>query len=242
VLIHAFPLNARMWEPQLELADLGWHVVAPQLRQFDGESGDPAAASVDDYASDIVDLLDALHIERAVIGGVSMGGYVTFALFRQAARYFQAMVLADTRPQADTAEGVENRQRMLQVLGEKGPAAVADEMLPKLVGDTSRRSRPDAVNRVRALMLTSSAGAIAGAITAMMTRPDSTALLPTIGCPTLVVVGDEDTITPPSIARELHRDIAGSDLVVVPGAGHLPSVEEPALFNAALARFLEHRV
>ena len=242
VLIHAFPLNARMWEPQLALADDGWTVIAPQLRGMDGGDGDPSASSIDDYAGDVIDLLDALHVEDAVIGGVSMGGYVTFALFRHAPRYFRGMVLADTRPQADTPEGVEARQRMIALVREKGAAAVANEMLPKLLADSTREQQPAVVERVRALVLANSAEAIAGALTAMMTRPDSTPLLERIHCPTLILVGDRDAVTPPAVSEEMHRLIRGSELAVIEGAGHLSNVEQPAAFNKALAPFLEHRV
>src|SRR5215203_5073279 len=127
VLIHAFPLNARMWQPQQGLTDDGWRVIAPHLRGFDGDPRDPGQ-SMDDYAGDVFDLLDALHIGDAVIGGLSLGGYVTFAMFRYAPRYFRGMVLADTRPQADTPEGVEARRKMLAVLNEKGTQGVADDM------------------------------------------------------------------------------------------------------------------
>jgi 3-oxoadipate enol-lactonase len=242
VLIHAFPLNARMWEAQLEHADRGWRVIAPHLRGFDGGTADPATSSIDDYVADVIDLLDTLHIHEAVIGGLSMGGYVAFAMFRHAPRYFQGLILADTKSQADTAEGVEGRKRMLQLVEEKGPAAIADEMIPKLLGETTRRSRTDIVDQVRALVLASSTVAIAGAIRALMTRPDSTPLLSTIRCPTLILVGDEDALTPPLLAEELHRGIGGSEHVVIAGAGHLSSLEQPVAFNAALARFLDHRV
>jgi pimeloyl-ACP methyl ester carboxylesterase len=231
-----------MWERQLEQADRGWRVIAPHLRGFDGETGDPPAASVDDYAADTIDLLDALHIHEAVIGGLSMGGYVAFAMFRHAPRYFQGLILADTKSQADTAEAVEGRKRLLQLVEAKGPPAVADEMIPKLLGETTRRSRADIASEVRALVLANSTSAIAGAIRALMTRPDSTTLLSTIRCPTLILVGDEDTVTPPPFAEELNRGIAGSERVVIPGAGHLASLEQPVAFNAALARFLDHRV
>jgi 3-oxoadipate enol-lactonase len=241
VLLHAFPLNARMWEPQLALADLGWRVIAPQLGGADGGAASPAP-SLDEYAGEVVDLLDALRVEDAVVGGLSMGGYVTFALFRRAARYFRGMVLADTRPQADTPEGVDGRKQMLALVREKGAAAVADEMLPKLLSDATRQHRPDIVDRVRALILASSADAIAGAITALMTRSDSTPLLHTIHCPTLILVGDRDLVTPLPLSEALHDAIAGSELAVIEGAGHLSSLEQPAAFNAALARFLEHRV
>ena len=241
MLLHAFPLNARMWEPQLPLSDGGWRVVAPHLRGAEGDSGSPAT-SMDDHAGDVIDLLDALHIEDAVIGGLSMGGYVTLALFRLAPAYFRGIVLADTRPQADTAEGIEGRERLLAIVRDKGPAAVADEMLPKLLGEDTRREQPGTVKRVRDLVLAGSTSGIAAAITAMMTRPDSTSVLASIHCPALILVGDQDVVTPPAVSRDMHRAIPGSELVVIPGAGHLSSLERPDAFNAALAPFLEHRV
>ena len=242
ILIHAFPLNARMWEPQLGLAANGWRVIAPQLRGMDGGSADPPATSMDDHAADVIDLLDALHVEDAVVGGLSMGGYVAFAMQRHAPRYIRALVLADTRPQADTPEGVEGRRKMLALVREKGPAGVADEMIPKLLGEHTRRTRPEVAERVRDLILSSSADAIANAITALMTRADSTPLLASIHVPTLIVVGEQDTITPPALSEQMYKDIKGSEYVVVPNAGHLSNLEQPDAFNAALARFLEHRV
>jgi 3-oxoadipate enol-lactonase len=242
VLIHAFPLNARMWEPQLAIADHGWRVIAPHLRAFDGSIDDASVSSIDDYAGDVIDLLDALHVEDAVIGGLSMGGYVAFAVFRLAPRYVRALVLSDTRPQADTPEGVDGRKQMLQLLADKGPSAIADTMLPKLLGESTRAHHADIVERVRTLVLSNSPAAISGAIRALMTRPDSTPLLGSIHCPTLVLVGDEDTLTPPPLSEQLHRDIAGSELAVISGAGHLSSLEQPTVFNEHLARFLTHRI
>jgi pimeloyl-ACP methyl ester carboxylesterase len=231
-----------MWEGQLALAEDGWRVIAPQLRGFDGATGDPPAASIDDYAGDVVDLLDALHIQAAVIGGLSMGGYVAFAMFRHAARYFQGLILADTRSQADTPDGVEGRKRMLRLVQDNGSSAVADEMLPKLLSESTRTKRPDVVKHVRSLVLSSPVDAIGGAICALMTRPDSTPLLPSMHFPTLILVGAEDTVTPPAAAEEMHRGIAGSELIVIPEAGHLTNLEQPESFNRALARFLSHRV
>jgi pimeloyl-ACP methyl ester carboxylesterase len=231
-----------MWEPQLALAEAGWRVIAPQLRGMDGASSDPETTSIDDYAGDIIDLLDALHIEEAVIGGLSMGGYVTLAMFRHAPRYFGGMLLADTRSQADTPEGIDGRKRSLALLRERGTGAVLEQMLPKLLGETTRRQRPDVENRLREIALSNSEPAIAGAITALMTRPDSTPLLASVHCPTLIVVGDEDTLTPPQLSQAMHEAIPGSELVTISGAGHVSSLEQPAAFNAALEGFLTHRV
>ena len=231
-----------MWEPQHTMAARGWRVVAPQLRQFDRGDQDPPAASIDDFAGDVSDLLDALHIPEAVIAGLSMGGYVALAMFRHAPRYFQGLVLADSRAEADTAEGVAARKRMLALVAEKGPPAIADEMLPKLVGHTTSTTRPEIVEHVRSLALASSTAAISGALTALMTRPDSTPTLASIHCPTLIVVGEEDVVTPPALSESLHKGIAGSELVRIANAGHLSSLERPDAFNAALAKFLDHRV
>jgi pimeloyl-ACP methyl ester carboxylesterase len=242
LLIHAFPVNARMWERQLAFAERGWRVIAPHLRGFGRDAADPPATSVDDYAADLIDLLDALHIADAVVCGLSMGGYVAFAMFRHAPRYIRALIVADTRSQADTPEGVAGRQRLLQVIADKGPAGVADQMIPTLLGETTKKKRPDVIDEVRALVLENSAEAIAGGTRALMTRPDSTPLLGSIHCSTLIVVGDEDTVTPKARAEELQSGIRGSELAVIAGAGHLSNLEQPEAFNQTLARFLDHRV
>jgi pimeloyl-ACP methyl ester carboxylesterase len=242
VLIHGFPLNARMWEGQLPLADHGWRVIAPQLRGFDDGAADPPAQTIDDYAGDVIDLLDALHVTEAVIGGLSMGGYVTFAVLRHASSYFRGLVLADTRPQADTPEGAAGRTRMIALAREQGPAAIADEMIPKLLGETTRREKPAVVEQTRALILASSADAIIGALAAMKARPDSTPLLGTVRCPTLIVAGDEDTLTPPELSEAMQHAIPGSEFVRIPRAGHLSNLERAREFNAALAQFLTYRV
>jgi 3-oxoadipate enol-lactonase len=232
VLLHAFPLDERLWEPQLALAEQGWRVVAPRMH----------GSSMDEFAADVVDLLDALGIDGAMIGGLSMGGYAAFALYRRAARYFQGMLLADTRSQADTPEGIAGRRKMLALVAESGPPAIADEMIPKLLGETTRRERPEIVSQVRGIILEQRAESIVAAVNALMTRPDSTPLLSKIDVPTLVVVGAEDTLTPPPLSEQMQAAIRGAQLAVVPAAGHLSSIEQPAAFNAALTAFLETRL
>jgi pimeloyl-ACP methyl ester carboxylesterase len=242
VLIHGFPLSAHMWEPQFVLSDYGWRLIIPHLRGFDEGANGRSRTSMDDHAGDVIDLLDSLHVDHAVVAGLSMGGYVTFALLRHAPSYFQGLILADTRPQADTPEGKQGRERMLALVRDKGPAAVADDMLPKLLGETTRREHPGLVDEVRAIILSNGTETLAAAITAMMTRPDSTPLLPTIKLPTLVVVGEEDTLTPPPLSVDMHKAISGSELVQIPGAGHMANFEQPEAFNQALSSFLSRRV
>lgn len=242
VLVHGFPLDATMWEPQLKVAEQGWRVIAPQLRGFGGTATAAAATTIDDFAGDVIDLLDGLHIERAVIAGLSMGGYITLAMFRHAPHYFSAMVLADTRAQADSPEAKEGRERMLAEVKERGSVAAADQMLPKLVADRTRANHPEIVNGLREMILGNSPEVVSGAILALMTRPDARSTLPTISCPTLILVGDEDAITPRALSEEMHQSISGAELVVIPGAGHMSNMEQPDAFNQALSRFLERRV
>jgi pimeloyl-ACP methyl ester carboxylesterase len=231
-----------MWQAQLRLAELGWHILAPHFRCFDRADGGPPASSVDDYAGDVIDLLDALHIHDAVVGGLSMGGYVAFAVLRHAASYIRGLILADTKASADTPENVQARLSMLQILTDKGVSAIAEEMIPKLLGASTITGRPEVVDWVRTLIHTSPPPAISGAIRALMSRPDSTPLLSTIHVPTLVIVGEEDTLTPPAVSEDLHRGIGGSELVRIAEAGHLSNLEQPDRFNDALAHFLTHRV
>lgn len=240
VLIHAFPLNARMWAPQFALADAGWHVVAPHLRGFDDPQAVVAPETyMEDYAGDVADLVEGLGSGPAVIGGLSMGGYVALELYRRQPGLFRGLVLADTRAEADTAEARRNRERMVDVARTGGTAAIADDMLPKLLGSATRAQRPEVEAHVRSLILSSGPVAIVSALHAMMTRSDSGPLLPSIAVPTLVAVGEQDGLTPPALSAAMAEAIPGATMVVVPEAGHLASLEQPGAFNAALAAFLQ---
>jgi len=238
VLLHAFPLNAGMWEEQIDRAPDGWWFIAPDLPGF-GPDAAPVETSqtMDDYASDVLALLDALDVERAVIGGLSMGGYITFAMFRRAPERFAGIVLADTKAPADTEEGRAGRRAMAEKLRASGVAAVVDALLPRLLGETSHRERPDIVGRARELMSGNSSHAIDAALHALMARPDSTPDLARVACPALVVVGQEDSLTPPAEAELLASSIRGAELVVLPRAGHLSNLEVPDAFSAALSAF-----
>jgi len=232
-----------MWEPQVGLADGGWRIIVPEFA-MDAVSLNAGAATVtmDTYAGEVIDLLDALHVEDAVIGGCSMGGYLAFALYRLAPNYIRGLLLADTRAQADAPEALESRKKMLQLVAEKGTPAVVDEMVPKLLGETTRKTRPEVVDRLKSIALASAADTVAGMIRALMTRQDATALLSSIHLPTLIVVGDEDTLTPPAMSEQMHKAIAGSELAILPRAGHLPNLEDSQNFNGVVARFLDHRI
>ena len=246
VLIHAFPLSAEMWVPQLEGPPGGWRLIAPDLRGLGLSArvapGEPATApgarSVDDHAGDVLALLDHLGLDRVAVAGLSMGGYVAFAVARQAPARLATLVLCDTRPQADSEETRAGRRALMADLKENGVGAVAATMIVKLLGPTALRRRPGPADEVRRIIMGNDPAGVAEALYCLMTRPDSTDLLPRIGCPTLVVAGEEDQLTPVDVHQEMHRAIAGSELVVIPQAGHLSSLERPVAFNAALKQFL----
>lgn len=240
VFLHAFPLQAAMWESSLRAVPEGWRAVAPDLRGF-GQSALPGAAdpSMADFAGDVIDLLDHLKVKDAAVVGCSMGGYVLFEMLRSAPRYISAVGLVSTRPGADSDDGRRNREKMIDQVDREGVAAIAAQMTPKLLGATTARERPDLVGRVRQLCEANTREGINAAIRAMMTRGDSTPLLAQIDVPALVVAGVEDGIVPPAEAERMHRAIAGSQHASVPSAGHLPNLEQPALFDTLLSQFLQ---
>jgi pimeloyl-ACP methyl ester carboxylesterase len=246
LLLHAFPLNADMWRPQLDRVPNGWRFIAPDLRGFGPAPQDERIKeldtsympSMDDYARDLGELLDALRIDDLIIGGLSMGGYVTFALLRQAPERFTGMLLADTKTQADTANGRAARAKMRDLLAERGPSGVADQMIPRLLSGESREKRPALVEETRRMIESNAPAALDGALAAMMERPDSTGDLAHVSCPALVLVGDRDEVTPMSDAERMHEVMSRSRLTVIHGAGHLSSLERPDEFSRALHDFL----
>jgi pimeloyl-ACP methyl ester carboxylesterase len=194
---------------------------------------------MDQYADDVAALLDTLGGEPAVVVALSMGGYVAFALWRRHRDKVRALVLADTRASADTDEGREKRRRLVEVARARGSGTVAEMQIASMVGETTRRRRPEVVETVRAMMAAAPADGIVGALEAMMARPDSTSTLSTIDVPTLIVVGEEDALTPPSDAQSMHDRIRGSRLEVIAQAGHICNLERPAAFNHVVSEFVE---
>lgn len=229
-----------MWEPQHTLTSRGWRVVMPHLRGFDCSTPDgQAVTSIDDYAEDVADLVDTLGVPQAVIGGVSMGGYVALSLYRNAPQLFRGLILADTRADADTPEARANRLRLIALGDSGGAAAIANDMVPRLLGPTTQATQPALIERVHALGTAHQIGALQAALRAMMTRRDFTSMLPSIGVPTLVISGEEDGLTPPEVGARMAAAIPRALFAAIPRAGHLPNLEQPQAFNAAVLRFLD---
>ena len=237
IFLHAFPLNRTMWAPQEDILSRQYRVITMDLRGH-GESDAPLwRFSLEQYADDVAGLLDRLSIQQAVLVGLSMGGYVGFAFYRKYADRVKALVLADTRAQADSEEGRTGRFNLAQTAFRKGPGAVADIMLPKLLGATSLKTRPDLAAHVRRIIEGNDVSGMIVDSMAMADRPDSLSLLPLITRPTLVIVGDQDHTTPPAEAEVIAQGIPAAKLAVIPGAGHLSNLEQPEQFNAIVGEF-----
>jgi pimeloyl-ACP methyl ester carboxylesterase len=237
VLVHAFPLSGELWRPQVEALLGKFRFIVPDMRGF-GESDVPAGPyTMETYADDVAALLDHLGIEKVVLGGVSMGGYITFAFLRRYAARLRALVLADTRATADAEQAKEGRETNAQLAEKQGSGAIADMMIPNLLAE---ESLSELRTHVRGIIRSNQPQGIAGALRGMALRPDSTDLLAQITIPTLLAVGEHDTLTTPDEMRAMHEAIAGSTLVEIPHAAHLSNLENPQAFNQALVEFLAH--
>lgn len=239
LLIHAFPLNAQMWEPQIESLGDRFRLIVPDLKGFGSSDApdDPAAYSMDAYADEVAAVVDHAGVDKAVVVGLSLGGYIGLAFLRKHRERVRALVLADTRAEADTPEGAAKRTSQQQQVRAESTSGLIDALANALLGGATREKKPDVVERAKHLMDNPAAGFI-GALEAMKQRPDSTDLLTSITVPTLVIVGENDTVTPPELSRKVHEHVGGSRLVVIPEAGHLSNLEAPEAFNGALGEFL----
>lgn len=237
LFVHGFPLNRAIWEPQIEALAKNYRVIAPDLRGH-GESSAPVGVySMEVFAEDLQALIDDLKCGPVVLVGHSMGGYLSFACYRKFPQSVRALVLFCTRATADSDEGKIVRENLAQRAAREGPAAVAEQMLPKMLA-ASAGTRPDLVERVRQIILATSLNGLTGSLRGMAARPSSLELLPKITVPTLVVAGENDSIIPTAESVALAKAIPFAELVMIPQAGHLASLENPEAVTAALRVFL----
>ncbi|AJC55156.1 alpha/beta fold hydrolase [Streptomyces sp. 769] len=239
VLIHGHPFDRSMWRPQTaHFSRAGMRVIAPDLRGYGGSSVVPGKTLLETFARDVAALLDHLGIERCVLGGLSMGGQIVMECYRQFPERIRGLLLADTFAAADTAEGRAVRLQTAERLLAEGVDGYAHEVLPKMIAPANVTALPTVAEHVLGMMRNASPEGAAAALRGRAERRDYTGLLPRITVPTLVVVGTEDEFTPVADARAIHEATPGSRLTVIQGAGHMPNLERPEEFNAALTEFL----
>jgi pimeloyl-ACP methyl ester carboxylesterase len=239
LLVHGFPFDSSMWRPQLEQPPEGWRLVAPDLRGF-GRSPAVGAEplSMDAMADDLAGLLHQLGARSAVICGLSMGGYITFALLRRYPQLVRALIFCDTRPEPDTEEVRRGRLQTAARVRTEGTGHVVESMLPRVLAPTTPHRMPELREELHSMMAAAPDSTVFAALHAMAARVDSTPMLRNIAVPVKVIVGAEDQITPAGEAQLMARAIPGSTLTVISDAGHVPNMENPPAFNSALADFL----
>ncbi len=240
VFLHAFPLNRSMWVEQEQALSSRFRILTVDLRRH-GESDAPLwHYTLDQAADDVIGLLDHLSIRQALFVGLSMGGYILFALYPKYADRVKGMVLADTRAQADTEEGRRARFEMAQIAYQQGAVAIADIMIPKLLSPDTIRMKPELVQRVRAMIEGNQVSGIAGDLMAMAERPDSIPLLQQITCPTQIIVGELDLPTFQEDAKLMADKISNARLTIIPGSAHLSNLEQPDQFNETIHTFVSN--
>ena len=239
VLLHGFPLARGMWRTQVDSLKSICRCLVPDLRGFGGTNGFQGTPSIEQMADDVHALLDQLHVEEPItLGGLSMGGYVALAFARKHAARLRALILADTRAEADTPEAKANREKMIAFAQTHSAAEVIEQLLPNMVSDETRENEPEVVEEIRRLAAQQTTAGIIAALAALRDRPDATPTLGQIRVPTLVLVGRDDKLTPPALAQNLVNGIRGAKLATIPAAGHLSNMEQPDIFNDAVRSFL----
>jgi len=237
VLVHGFPLDNRIWEAQLSALSDKYRVIAPDLPGF-GKSKSTKPFTMESLADDLHALLTQIKALPCVLAGLSMGGYMSFAYERKYPTDLKAFIPVDTKAEADTPDGKTGRNKMIETVRTSGSPAIAAAMMPKMLSPDSQKNRPQLVQKVKDIMESCPPLTIEHALTAMRDRPDFRDCLRSVAEPTLILVGDQDAITPPAVAESMHKEISHSKLVIIKGAGHLSPMEQPEQVNQALRQFL----
>ena len=237
VLLHGYPLDSRMWANETHSLNARWRVIAPDLRGF-GKSPSIVPFTIEQLADDVHALLAKLRALPCVLVGFSMGGYVALAFAKKYPTDLRALILVDTRAEADTTEGKAARDKAIELARQGGAKAIADQMLPKLLVPDDQRRGPKVTEMVRGMIESQPPLTIEHALRAMRDREDYTSMLPSIAVPTLILVGANDPLTPPPMSRAMHERIPRSQLVEIPDAAHLAPLENPDAVGRAVQDFL----
>ncbi len=238
VLLHGFPFTSDLWDAQIAALSDRYRTITPDLRGFGLSDLSPRGYSIARLADDVEELLLALDIDRAVVVGLSMGGYVAFEFYRRHPNRVSALVLADTRPDSDTDEVRANRVATAERVRREGSRSLVDELVPKLLAPRTRTHQPQVESALRRMMESTHPDAIVAALSAMADRDDSRPLLANISVPVLAIAGAEDGLTPPDEMREWARSIPGAKIACIERAGHVSNLENPSVFNALVGDFL----
>ena len=239
VMLHPFPSSHEYWLPVLDALAGRYRLILPDLRGLGQSGAGDGPATMRKHAEDVAAVCDAVGVTRAAFVGCSIGGYVSFEIWRRMAARVRAVVLTNTKASADSETARVQRLEMADDVLQKGPDFAIDAMLGKLLGETTRRNRPDVVRAARATMERSTAQGIAAIQRGMAERPDSIPTLGKINVPALVIAGEEDVLTPRDEMERIARGIPGAEFKMIAGAGHLSAMERPEEVATLLRGFLD---
>jgi 3-oxoadipate enol-lactonase len=238
VLIHGFPFSHEMWDPQIEALQKRFRVIAYDLRGH-GKSGvDDGQYTLEFFVDDLLGLLDYLGIERAVLCGLSMGGYIALRAIERNPERVRGLILADTQARADSNAAKLRRATAIKSVKAMGVRAYAEDFVKSVFAPQTLTSNKVEVEKIKRIIQSNSSLGICGASLALASRTDTTEALPSIKIPTLILAGEHDTLTPPSASHEMHKMIPNSEIHVIPNAAHLSNLENPEEFNKHLLDFL----
>ncbi len=238
VFIHGFPFNSTMWKPQVEALKKTYRTIVYDVRGHGRSDAGDGQYTIELFADDLTTILDERRIGKAVVVGLSMGGYIALRFAERSPERLKGLVLCDTRSDADSNEAKIRRAAQMRAVKEHGTRAFAEEFVKAVLAPETFRDKPDIVKSVEGMIEHNPVAGIAGTLLALASRTDTTQSLPKLNVPVLIAVGEADAATPPGLAFAMHERIPGSEVVVIPHAGHLSTLENPDVFNPALKKFL----
>jgi 3-oxoadipate enol-lactonase len=238
IFIHGFPFSHRMWSAQLDAVCKTHRAIAYDVRGHGESDVGDGQYTIEMHVDDLLGLLDCLNISKTVVTGLSMGGYIALRALERSQERFLAAVLCDTRSEADSNEAKLRRAASIRNVKKQGSAMFAGEFAKSVFAEETFRKNPAVIEEVRKTIARMPPLAISGTLLALAARTDTTASLDSIRIPTMILVGEYDSITPPAAAREMHSRIPNSELHVIPAAAHMSNLENPEAFNEKLAAFL----
>lgn len=237
ILIHGFPLNKTMWNAQITALKEDFRVVAYDIRGHGNSHSSDVGFSMGLFANDLIALMDTLKIDKAVVCGFSMGGYIALNAIEKYPERFNALLLCDTNCAADSAATKKNRMKAIESIKENGLAEYADESIKKLFALSSISKKSEEVAFVREMIIKTEKSSIYKSLHALADRKDTCNVLTKIRMPVLIMVGEEDEITPPDVAFSMQYKIIGAELHLIEHAGHMSNIENSAAFNKQLIKF-----
>ena len=238
VFVHGFPFDHTMWEPQMKALPNHFRAITYDIRGHGASDVGDGQYTIEFFVDDLIALLDHLVIQKAIVCGLSMGGYIALRAYERHPDRFSGLVLCDTKSEADTNQGKINRSATLKKVKSDGVGAFADEFVKAIFAPQTFHTHPEIIESIKRIIRGNSPLGVAGAALALATRTDTTGVLTTIRVPTLILVGEHDKLTPPSASEAMQKQIPGSELHIIPDAAHMSNVENAPLFDKYLIDFL----